>query len=882
MSRYCSLLSGVVPDIPTELLSSLLCKELKEQRDRAQFCEGATGGALAFVPFSEREGDGCLLYPGGPGLDRLHFHKVALQHQHGGSSSFLDASSSEPSSFQLKAPIRQISCTALFNDCCVAVRSDHFCGVWRFSETKEPRLLQVINASEVATCVAVSPHVLGEVLVASESGAANLWTVGKGMQTVRVEHSNLYFNAKSSWRWCEFSAHPRVMLYADRTGVELTDVRVSPCSGHTLFRISSSSECRSGERLILCRYLGELHPFHHLVTTQHSAYIMDERFPCVPMLKSDHMMEAPPLFSHVIPGETRANKILLGSHSSQEVTLLQYSGGRLQACFSRGPPQALLRPKGSLKHLPVQIPHRLETTTDRLSAPAAGVTCIQRKVGRRPSSEESMCVLQLTEAGDIFYQILELKLPDGDTSGPPAAEDGPPQRARKRPRPARRGAEPVASDASSCEDAIGPTIVVETPEKDQSRLYRSVVSSYGEERSGEEGAECRSQTKLSKDTLATWKRWLQILIQKSSEKKKKEKKKKESGSFQHFTIRTKGLLRLSAGDASEEQSVGTLRRALRSCMSERSLLVHGAVSAALGASDVAPVPHRVDTEAWTDPLSERLTLSWQGEEAWQAWWEEQLGLNQHAKLDALRRRRRSQKEAKRAAGQRVELSGSFTSSLSYQSTLDDFSSSTGWSSAASQGAWSDSDGCGVLAQLAKDIRRTASPSAVQSDSPSQASTPRTNKRGDPQTQGDPQTPSGRHAMSLSQTQGDPQTPSGRHDVSLSQTQGDPQTPSGRHDVSLSQTRSPGAAAANQRRTKRPAEDDLSSLFSTQEEPPQMEPPPPPSPASGLRSSQSLLVKPPRGALSAGRGFSQTPSQSSQDRPGLSQTSQPKKKSRMGF
>lgn len=92
---------------------------------------------------------------------------------------------------------------------CVGVRSDYFCGVWRFSERDEPRLMQVINTKEAATCInvrlvtirkllsflcsvmkgvqvryslvcVVSPHVLGEVLVASESGAANLWTVGKG------------------------------------------------------------------------------------------------------------------------------------------------------------------------------------------------------------------------------------------------------------------------------------------------------------------------------------------------------------------------------------------------------------------------------------------------------------------------------------------------------------------------------------------------------------------------------------------------------------------------------------------------------------------------------------------------------------------------------
>lgn len=46
------------------------------------------------------------------------------------------------------------------------------------------------------------------------------------MQKIREDGENLYFNAKSSWRWCEFSAHPRVMLYADRTGAEFSDMRV--------------------------------------------------------------------------------------------------------------------------------------------------------------------------------------------------------------------------------------------------------------------------------------------------------------------------------------------------------------------------------------------------------------------------------------------------------------------------------------------------------------------------------------------------------------------------------------------------------------------------------------------------------------------------------
>lgn len=67
-------MSDVVQTIPPELLGALLHEELTEQRDRMLFFEGATGGALAFVPFSQSGSSsqrGCLLYPGNKGLDCL-------------------------------------------------------------------------------------------------------------------------------------------------------------------------------------------------------------------------------------------------------------------------------------------------------------------------------------------------------------------------------------------------------------------------------------------------------------------------------------------------------------------------------------------------------------------------------------------------------------------------------------------------------------------------------------------------------------------------------------------------------------------------------------------------------------------------------------------
>lgn len=69
---YSNLLSDVMHSIPPSLLASLLHEELQEQRDRSLFFEGATGGALAFVPFDQSGSrSGCLLYPGNKGQDCL-------------------------------------------------------------------------------------------------------------------------------------------------------------------------------------------------------------------------------------------------------------------------------------------------------------------------------------------------------------------------------------------------------------------------------------------------------------------------------------------------------------------------------------------------------------------------------------------------------------------------------------------------------------------------------------------------------------------------------------------------------------------------------------------------------------------------------------------
>ncbi|KAK2818828.1 hypothetical protein Q5P01_024389 [Channa striata] len=309
---------------------------------------------------------------------------------------------------------------------------------------------------------------------------------------------------------------------------------------------------------------------------------------------------------------------------------------------------------------------------------------------------------------------------------------------------------------------------------------------------GRIASEQQVPVKVSEGVLITWKQWLQKLMRKSVQKKPRPH------SLQHFMVQTKGLLRLpdsKAKDSIEEEHVLSLKRDLRACMSKRSLLTQSAVSTSLVAPKVVPVPNQVDTDMWRDQLSQRMTLSWEGEKVWREWWEDQLGLNKKDKVDALKRKRRREKEARRAAGQRVELSGSFTSSKVKQ--------------------------------------------------------------------GDQQTPRSAHTLPSSQA--------------------------AKHD----------STPASQRRSRRPADDYLSSLFGTQDnsshhmyflDKESNAPPPPAASTSQLRSPQSAPVRSFRVDLSQDTsvwsGFSQSLSQSSQGRVGLSQASQSskpkKKKSRMGF
>nr|XP_005314860.3 TATA box-binding protein-associated factor, RNA polymerase I, subunit C-like [Chrysemys picta bellii] len=463
------------------------------------------------------------------------------------------------------------------------------------------------------------------------------------LQRLRQDPETAFFREASPWRWSEFTAHPRVLSCADRTGLQCLDVRAPASRQFDLFKVGGEAECQRGERVMLPMYLGRAHPCQHLVATQFSVYVLDERFPLVPVLRWEHMLEAPPVFAHLTPGRSQetSHKVLLGAHRTQELLLLQYSGGSHSACQLAGPPRRLHPISQGLQYLPPQVTPWQDLLHQRLTAPAAGVTAAP--AGQGPL--EPLLVFQLSEAGDLFYQTLLHEPPaESESSAAPASPPSlPAPAAAGQPSPAWG-----ASLGSGSEESV--------------RLPGTVsegTANAGQAAAPEEARPSVGPAAPSPAAAARYHCWLKALIRDWS-RLPEQSQPQALRTISHQRLFTRGELRQPAGDGLYRQARQLLRRAMR----ERDCLAPWA----LGPPPTPPaMPHPVEPGAWPDDLSKRLTASWAG--GWGEWWEEKLGVTRAHKLHALRDRRRRLKQAR----SRRSLSGSFTSSVTYQSDLSDFS-----------------------------------------------------------------------------------------------------------------------------------------------------------------------------------------------------------------
>ncbi|NP_001230086.1 TATA box-binding protein-associated factor RNA polymerase I subunit C isoform 4 [Homo sapiens] len=276
-----------------------------------------------------------------------------------------------------------------------------------------------------ATGISLSPHLPGELAICSRSGAVCLWSPEDGLRQIYRDPETLVFRDSSSWRWADFTAHPRVLTVGDRTGVKMLDTQGPPGCGLLLFRLGAEASCQKGERVLLTQYLGHsspkcLPPTLHLVCTQFSLYLVDERLPLVPMLKWNHGLPSPLLLARLLPPPRPScvQPLLLGGQGGQ-LQLLHLAGEGASVPRLAGPPQSLPSRIDSLPAFPLLEPKIQWRLQERLKAPTIGLAAVVPPLPSAPTP--GLVLFQLSAAGDVFYQQLR---PQVDSSlrrdaGPP-------------------------------------------------------------------------------------------------------------------------------------------------------------------------------------------------------------------------------------------------------------------------------------------------------------------------------------------------------------------------------------------------------------------------------------------------------------------------------
>ncbi|XP_074922903.1 LOW QUALITY PROTEIN: TATA box-binding protein-associated factor RNA polymerase I subunit C [Chelonoidis abingdonii] len=641
LRRFSCLSQDWLFEVPLGLLAECIHEELALQCAKLLFDDAPTGGALAWLPTEDvaPAPRGCLVYPGGEAMNLLCFQEVALEQVAGG---LQPRTHGRLAQFELSGRVRQVATAWVDGEALVGVRSDHHCGAWRLQTDTAPVPLQVIRTDAPASCLTVSPHLPGELSVCTLSGAVYLWNVETGLQRLRQDPETAFFREASPWRWSEFTSHPRVLSCADRTGLQCLDVRAPASCQFDLFKVGGEAECQRGERVMLPMYLGRAHPCQHLVATQVTFRCtwLDEAPPWWPMLRWEHMLEPPaPSLPHLNPGGLRRNshKVRWGAHRTQELLLLQYTGGSHSACQLTGPPRRLHPISQGLQHLSPQVTPWQGLLHQRLTAPAAGVTAAPAKQGPL----EPLLVFQLSEAGDLFYQTLVHEPPvESESSEAPTS---PPSL-------------PVPAAAGQPSPAWGPSLGLGSEES--GRLPGPV--SEGTTDAGQAAAPEEAVPSVGLAAAVLHGCWLKALIRDWSQLPEQSQPQRPP-TIGHQRLFTHGELSQPAADSPLYRQA---RQLLRRTMRERACLAPWALG--LPPTPLA-VPHPVEPRAWPDDLSKRLTASWAG--GWGEWWEEKLGMTRAHKLHALRDRRRRLKQAR----SRRSLFGSFTSSVTYQSDLSDFS-----------------------------------------------------------------------------------------------------------------------------------------------------------------------------------------------------------------
>ncbi|KAL3865792.1 hypothetical protein ACJMK2_043146 [Sinanodonta woodiana] len=373
-----------------------------------------TGGALSYLPCTDNGGHGYMISAAG-----CSFSSIKIQSVQNASDKILK--SQELSTLPVPGHIYQTTCNSVHNKDFCAIRLECSCVVYTLSSNEDKSSVELTELGQkmcpsTIMAISLSPYIPAECLITSEDGSCLLWNFSQSTCEEVVSARSPRFQCHDPWHHTHFGAHPRQLVYADSTAVELFDLRKKTGSVDLFCLPSKFLHKRERIRSVVAQSDSS---FYHLMATDYSLILLDERFPGYPVLKWQHLLKSPPRYLSRSPySSTEIHSVFVGSQYPPEVVCLRYQQ-------QRGlPPQAISVPwRASKKSDFIYWPGVANGPDKYLAEERLNLSL----AGQAVSTTDSESILfQMDSLGDIFYQVYSKRQSDKEdvtfSAGPGSAD----------------------------------------------------------------------------------------------------------------------------------------------------------------------------------------------------------------------------------------------------------------------------------------------------------------------------------------------------------------------------------------------------------------------------------------------------------------------------
>lgn len=255
------------------------------------------------------------------------------------------------------------------------------------------------HRNELPASVCISPFIAAESLVATDAGAVYIWNAGQSPQKVIADRKPR-FDCQDSWCQVQYGCHPRQLVVADRTVVELFDHRSSFQRGVDLFALPSKLVPQS-ERIMATHAHGKQSPYH-VAATHHCMFLLDQRFPGTPVMQWYPDLRGPLQYvastDYDVDSPRISSGVLVASQYPSEAIFYPFDHGNgLPVTMPMNPWR--LSEIGDMQHMETSAEH-IEPVLlrERFMTSLSGVALLP---GEEPGS---VWTYQSDAYGEVFYQ----------------------------------------------------------------------------------------------------------------------------------------------------------------------------------------------------------------------------------------------------------------------------------------------------------------------------------------------------------------------------------------------------------------------------------------------------------------------------------------------